>query len=146
MTTPSTRAIQRFEVSLKAFILREGRVLLVKEADTGFWELPGGRIDVGEEAMASADILAREITEELGAAFRIRPRAETTSLTRRRPTDGVWQFLWVRACDHVSGVPALSGEHAAFAWTTPEDWARLEFPPEANYGAALAALWREVVA
>ena len=65
------RAIQQFEVSLKAAIVHERRLLLLKEADTGYWELPGGRIDVGEERLAHDAILAREIREELGGDVRL---------------------------------------------------------------------------
>ena len=65
------RAVQTFEVSLKAFIVRDGRALLVREADTGFWELPGGRIDIGEEQLAHEAILARELAEELGPGFQV---------------------------------------------------------------------------
>lgn len=41
----------------------DGLVLLVKRADDDNWELPGGRIDVGESAAAAA---VREVAEEAG--------------------------------------------------------------------------------
>jgi 8-oxo-dGTP pyrophosphatase MutT (NUDIX family) len=40
-----------------------GRVLLVRRADDLNWELPGGRIDVGESAV---DAVVREVAEEAG--------------------------------------------------------------------------------
>ena len=135
------RTIQTFEVSLKAAIFRAERLLLVQEADTGFWELPGGRIDVGEEQSSHAEILAREIREELGPQFRIVTRDETVSWVRQRSTDGVYQFLIARIATYVSGVPALSDEHQALRWTGPEDWAGLEFPALSDYTAGLQRLW-----
>jgi 8-oxo-dGTP pyrophosphatase MutT (NUDIX family) len=45
-----------------------GRVLLVRRADDGNWELPGGRIDVGETAAAA---VVREVAEEAGLAVRV---------------------------------------------------------------------------
>jgi ADP-ribose pyrophosphatase YjhB (NUDIX family) len=41
----------------------EGRLLLVRRCDSGAWELPGGRVDVGESAAAAA---VRETAEEAG--------------------------------------------------------------------------------
>ena len=38
-----------------------GEVLLVRRIDDGYWELPGGRIDVGESA---AQAVIREVAEE----------------------------------------------------------------------------------
>lgn len=136
------RAIQRFEVSLKAFIVRDDRVLLVREADTDYWELPGGRIDVGEEWEQHDAILAREIAEELGHGFRVTIGAQTVTWTRRRPSDGVFQFVVGRVCRHVAGEPALSDEHDDLAWLAPNDWCRLELPPESGYAAALDQLWQ----
>lgn len=40
-----------------------GRVLLVRRADNGYWELPGGRVDLGESAPTAAE---REVAEESG--------------------------------------------------------------------------------
>lgn len=45
-----------------------GRILLVRRDDDGYWELPGGRIEVGESASAAA---IREVAEEAGVAIRI---------------------------------------------------------------------------
>jgi 8-oxo-dGTP diphosphatase len=40
-----------------------GRLLLVRRCDSGSWELPGGRVDVGENAV---DAAVRETAEEAG--------------------------------------------------------------------------------
>jgi 8-oxo-dGTP diphosphatase len=45
-----------------------GRLLLVRRRDSGVWELPGGRVDVGESAI---DAAVRETVEEAGLAVRI---------------------------------------------------------------------------
>jgi len=46
----------------------QGRVLLVQRCDSGAWEFPGGRMDVGETAIAAA---VRETAEETGLRVRI---------------------------------------------------------------------------
>jgi 8-oxo-dGTP pyrophosphatase MutT (NUDIX family) len=136
----TVRSIQRFEVSLKAFVVRDRRVLLLREADTGLWELPGGRIDVGEEFVPQADVLAREIREELGADFTVEIGAGAVTWVRRRPTDGVHQFLVARICPHVGGEPVLSAEHDRSVWATREELATYAFPPESGYLTGLARL------
>ena len=135
------RAIQRFVVSLKAAIVRDRQLLLLREADTGFWELPGGRIDEGEEWIPQAEVLAREIAEELGGAVAIAPGPETVTWVRQRPADGVFQLLVVRLCRFESGDLKVSPEHCDFAWTTPADWADLEFPPLSGYRDGLHRVW-----
>ena len=46
----------------------DGRLLLVRRCDSGTWELPGGRVDVGESAPMAA---VRETAEESGLHVRI---------------------------------------------------------------------------
>ena len=46
----------------------QGRFLLVQRCDSGAWEFPGGRMDVGETAIAAA---VRETAEEAGVRVRI---------------------------------------------------------------------------
>jgi ADP-ribose pyrophosphatase YjhB (NUDIX family) len=45
-----------------------GRLLLVRRSDSGAWELPGGRVDIGESAL---DTAVRETAEESGVSVRI---------------------------------------------------------------------------
>ena len=45
-----------------------GKLLLVRRCDSGTWELPGGRVDVGESAVEAA---VRETREESGIRVRI---------------------------------------------------------------------------
>lgn len=136
------RAIQKFEVSLKAFILREGRALFVREADTGYWELPGGRIDIGEEMEPHENILAREIGEELGTSFRIEIGTDAVMWTRRRPLDGAFLFIVARVCHHCAGELRLSHEHDDCAWLAVDAWRSLSFPAESAYPAGIAELFR----
>jgi 8-oxo-dGTP diphosphatase len=46
----------------------QARLLLVRRCDSGAWELPGGRVDVGESAVEAA---VRESVEETGLRVRI---------------------------------------------------------------------------
>jgi 8-oxo-dGTP diphosphatase len=52
-----------YRVAVKAVIIDNSQVLLVKEDDDEWWSLPGGGIDYGETIL---DALARELNEELG--------------------------------------------------------------------------------
>jgi ADP-ribose pyrophosphatase YjhB (NUDIX family) len=45
-----------------------GHVLLVRRADDGYWELPGGRVEVGESASAA---VVREVAEEAGLTIKV---------------------------------------------------------------------------
>ena len=141
-TDAMVRAVQRFEVSLKAAIVHDGRLLLLREADTGYWELPGGRIDAGEERLVHEDILAREMREELGRDARIRIGHEVVSFGRQRPDDGVHQFLMVRLCAFDGGAIRLSDEHTDLKWCATDDWQGLTFPERSDYRRGLDAVWR----
>lgn len=57
------------KVAQKAIIYRNDRVLLARDPRTpNFWELPGGRLNVGEDPR---DGLRRELREELGVECQI---------------------------------------------------------------------------
>jgi 8-oxo-dGTP pyrophosphatase MutT (NUDIX family) len=135
------RQIQRYEVSLKAFIVDGDRALFLRESDTGFWELPGGRIEVGEEWLPHKDVLERELREELGKRCRAIFRGAAVTWTRQRPVDGVFQLVVGRVATLVAGQPVLSPEHDEFAWLTREASLALSFPTPSGYPAAIAELW-----
>ncbi|HEV2779964.1 MAG TPA: NUDIX domain-containing protein [Actinophytocola sp.] len=45
-----------------------GRLLLARRADTGNWELPGGKVEPGESAV---DAVVREVAEETGVTIEV---------------------------------------------------------------------------
>lgn len=57
----------RFPVSVKGVLLVDGRVPLLRN-ERAEWELPGGRLEAGEEPPAC---VRREIAEELGIAVSV---------------------------------------------------------------------------
>lgn len=106
-------------VAGKALIRNEGRILVLERAsessfDPGCWELPGGKIDYGEELV---EALNREVKEEVGLFIKVGIPFKT------------WHFykkpFWVTGitflCDYQNGNVSLSPEHANYAWIKPED-------------------------
>jgi 8-oxo-dGTP pyrophosphatase MutT (NUDIX family) len=57
-----------FPVSIKGVLLEAGRVVLL-ENERDEWELPGGRLEAGEDP---ATCLAREFVEELGIKIAVK--------------------------------------------------------------------------
>jgi 8-oxo-dGTP diphosphatase len=98
---------QLFQVGQKAFIERDGEVLVLFVA-SGLFDFPGGRIDEGETDLVEA--LKREVREETGLEIDVgRPFA--TWLSTGSPI-----YLVGYRCRYVSGEVTLSSEHVAFRW------------------------------
>jgi len=51
------------KTDVRAIVLREGKLLMVRESDDGLWSLPGGWVDVGDAPSAA---VCREVVEETG--------------------------------------------------------------------------------
>lgn len=107
-------------VAGKAVIRKNGKILLLKRSpksgfDPGLWELPGGKIDYGENLI---DALKREVGEEVGIIIKVGRPFKT------------WHFkkepFWVTGitflCDYVSGSINLSSEHADYVWIDPMEY------------------------
>jgi 8-oxo-dGTP diphosphatase len=102
----------------------QGRLLLVRRCDSGGWELPGGRVDVGESAIGAA---VRETAEEAGLRVRITGLVglftDPRHVVQASSGDEVRQQFVV--CFHgwaVWGRPHPDGhETCDAAWFDPED-------------------------
>jgi 8-oxo-dGTP diphosphatase len=114
-TTPTDVTVAR------ALVESDGRVLLVRRAawDTlpGRWELPGGKVDRGEDVAVA---LAREIEEETGLMLAERSLLSTRELVSPRGRS-VREHVYLASA---IGTVMLSHEHDAFAWVeTPGELA-----------------------
>ena len=69
MTAPHDGASICYPVSVKGVVLRDDRVVLVKNSRDE-WELPGGKLEPGETLERG---VAREIAEELGLEVTVGP-------------------------------------------------------------------------
>lgn len=89
------------------------KVLLIKRARApyeGLWTLPGGRLELGEDAEACA---IREVREELGLAVHALRRVSQLVVGRFR--------LQVFATEEFDGTVAPSEEVADWRWVTPTE-------------------------
>lgn len=115
-----------------AAIWREGRLLLARRADSGLWELPGGKQRPDEDLAAC---LAREITEELGVAVEV---LERVSLVQER-SNGRHLDLHCFACRLLEGQPRPL-EHLELRWVLPSEMTGLDLCPADRQLTATLAL------
>jgi 8-oxo-dGTP pyrophosphatase MutT (NUDIX family) len=135
------RNMEHLFFAQKAFIVRDRRLLLVrKSADDpdqpGLWEVPGGRMEFGEDV---EEHLRREVREEVG--LEIRPGAPfhiwqwRVCRTTSRGEVESWQIVAVaRLCEFVSGEPSavgrVPGDHLAeIVWAPLDELDKYEFIP-----------------
>lgn len=124
-------------IGVKGLIVRDdGKLLITQEPLTfvggGKWELPGGKIAVGEEEIPLEEILLREIREELGDDLRVSvgPVVDIMRRPWNKPGASADQvMLAVFECAHEGGEIVLSEENNDFAWITAEELPNYEFIP-----------------
>lgn len=109
-----------------------GRILLVRRADDGYWELPGGRVEVGESASAA---VIREVAEEAGVAVTVTGLAGIYSdpghVLAYPHEAGIYQQFAV--CFHATTTSCDAqsdrNETTAAAWFEPEQATQLSMHP-----------------
>jgi 8-oxo-dGTP diphosphatase len=98
------------------------QLLLVRRCDSGSWELPGGRVDVGESAMAAA---LRETTEESAVQAQITGLVgiytDPEHVVRAVEGSVRQQFVVVFRARTVGGTPSGDGRETCEAmWVAPQ--------------------------
>ena len=137
-------------VSATAFICDEaGRVLFQQRSDNGFWNLPGGGLELGESV---AEACVREVREETGLEVEIvrligvysAPEITTMSY----PDGCVIQYITsLFECKVIGGKLGVDAESLALEWFDPLE---LPTPFSPNHVSRLkdalagqvAAFWR----
>lgn len=123
----------RFPVSIKGVVAIDGKFCLLRN-ERAEWELPGGRLEAGEDPLAAC---LREIDEELGLKVLVTRILDSWLYDVK----GAGEVLIVTyACAPLTGVtPRLSHEHKALGLFAPAEIAALVMPD--GYKRSIAA-WR----
>jgi ADP-ribose pyrophosphatase YjhB (NUDIX family) len=108
-----TAAPATVTVSLRVAAFRDGDVLLVRDADSHEWELPGGRLEVGEDPNEG---LHREAREETGLDVTVSGPVHTAAWQNRR---GKGRFAVYYHATVPTREVTLSDEHSAHEWVAP---------------------------
>jgi 8-oxo-dGTP diphosphatase len=119
---------------VRALVESEGRVLLVRrvawDSLPGRWELPGGKVDRGEDVTVA---LAREIEEETALMLAGCAHVSTRELVSPRGRS-VREYVYFAAA---VGTVSLSHEHDAYVWV--ESPAELALTDSAAAALSLAS-------
>ena len=107
---PRDNDARRFPVSVKGVVIRDRKVILVRN-DRDEWELPGGKLELSE---SPEQCLAREIAEEL--QLTIEPESILDSWVYTIAA-GVHVLVLTYGCVESSlDEPVLSDEHEEMQW------------------------------
>lgn len=131
MPAPVYPAAHAFPVSVKGVAVQDGKVLLL-ENERNEWELPGGKLELGEDP---PDCVVREISEETGWQVTAGPLLDCWQYHIRAGSDVV---IVTYGC-HVlsSDPPVVSNEHKQAGLFTPGQVPELVMPD--GYKRSVAA-------
>jgi 8-oxo-dGTP pyrophosphatase MutT (NUDIX family) len=122
----------RFPVSIKGVVVRDGRVLLLRN-ERDEWELPGGKLDLGEDPL---DCVVREMAEEVGWEVAAGPVLDAWQYHIRH---GVDVLIVTYGCYPITvTAPVLSTEHQEVGLFAEAEVAQLPMPD--NYQRSIA-IW-----
>ncbi|MFD9969717.1 NUDIX hydrolase [Streptomyces sp. NPDC059011] len=111
--SPQHKSTPLHSVSVAGAVMRgDGRLLAIRRADNGTWELPGGVLELTE---TPEDGVAREVWEETG----IHVEVDQLSGVYKNTTRGIVALVF--RCKPSGGTERTSDESTAVAWFTPEE-------------------------
>lgn len=112
-----------FPVSVKGVCIRDGEVLLLRN-ERDEWELPGGKLELGEDPVAC---VGREISEETGWTVTVGPILDAWQYHIRADVD---VLIVTYGCFVGTGSPVqVSSEHKEARLFGPEEVGALRMPP-----------------
>lgn len=111
--SPQVKSTPLHSVSVAGAVLREdGRLLAIRRADNGTWELPGGVLELTESPEAG---VRREVLEETGIEVEVQELTGVYKNTSR----GIVALVF--RCKATGGTERTSEESTAVAWLTPDE-------------------------
>ncbi|MGW6907970.1 NUDIX hydrolase [Streptomyces sp. NPDC054940] len=109
----ATGSTPRHSVSVAGVVVRDdGRLLAIRRADNGRWELPGGVLEIEE---APEEGVRREVLEETGV------HVDVAELTGVYKNVSLGVVALVFRCKPTGGTERTSDESSAVEWLTPAE-------------------------
>ena len=108
-----------YRLSAAVYALRDGKAAFLQRAGgvmIGFWSIPGGGVDPGEDPLTAA---LRELREE-SSLDPTGPVEYLCALPLQGRGGRALRFVYVAPCE--AGDITLSHEHSDGAWLAPEDY------------------------
>lgn len=124
------------ELVVGAAVISNGTLLAARRTTpaevAGRWELPGGKVEAGEDA---GDALLREVSEELGCRVRV-----DAWLEGEQPI-GSTHVLRAAVCHLVEGDPRPGADHDSVRWLGPDELDAVDWlEPDRPFLTALRSL------
>ncbi len=112
--------IVNFRVAVKAFIVKDNKLFILKRASDdvqkpNIWEIPGGRLELGEDPFLG---VIREIKEETGMYIDV---LYPMSVRHFERDDGQIITMLIFLCKAKSDFVKISEEHSQFEWIELEN-------------------------
>jgi 8-oxo-dGTP diphosphatase len=109
-----------YHLGIKALIQNnQGEILILRRAGKDFWDVPGGRVQTGEQVL---ETLTREVMEETGLTdlHTIKPQTMALTPVNIQLEDGTTAglILWYHSCSVLNPIVNLSAEHSEFKWVS----------------------------
>jgi 8-oxo-dGTP pyrophosphatase MutT (NUDIX family) len=108
-----------YRLSVRALIVHESKILLVREKDSDWWAFPGGGIDYGED---TAQAFTRELAEELGvSATDFKTDYKVVFISTKAIAFGIPRVNLFYYADIPTDRIHGGADVDAFAWFTPDE-------------------------
>jgi 8-oxo-dGTP diphosphatase len=128
---------ETFDIGVKALIVHDKHLLLLKRRDHDVWEMPGGRVDKGEDIL---ETLQRELTEELpqlaDCVIGKLVHAQPTEFTL--PGGNRLMLLFYAVAATLPSKIVLREEHEGSRWVSLHEISTMPLQPQVRQAALLA--------
>jgi len=114
------------KVDVRAVVAQEGKLLFVREAQDGFWSLPGGWADIGE---SPREVAEREVLEETGYVVSASKLLAVYDKAKHEHPAELWYcYKLFILCELQGGAPAPTHETLDLGFFGPSSLPELSLP------------------
>lgn len=107
------------KTDVRAIILNEGKLLLVRETEDGKWSLPGGWADVGDSPSVA---IIREVSEETGLEVKVSRLLGVWDRNQHGHPPYPWHvYKMIFLCEILGGELAISHESLDIQYFDPDN-------------------------